>query len=137
MDPLADPTPLRVAAWRLAQLPIPCGGGVAGSTPDVLPALVRRARESLPGIRLAGGESARRRAGALPIEALRDLSIGQCCFRLRNCADALEQVEALEPALGRALMLQAIEAANGAGLCRAELLAAALSLAEAQGRPRD
>ena len=128
VDPLADPTPLRVAAWRLAQLPIPAEA-VSRAPPDVLPALAG-APASLPGIRLAAGERAEA-TGVLPIEALRDLYRAML-FSPEELADALEQVEALEPALGRALMLQAIEAQTAPAL-RAELLAAALSLAEAQG----
>ena len=128
VDPLADPTPLRVAAWRLAQLAIPAEA-VSRAAPDVLPALAG-APASLPGIRLAAAERAEA-AGTLPIEALRDL-YRAIAFSPEERADALEQVEALEPPLGRALMLQAIEAQTAPAL-RAELLAAALALAEAQG----
>ncbi len=128
VDPLADPTPLRVAAWRLAQLPIPAEA-VARAAPDVLPAIVG-APESMPGTRLLAAERAEA-TGTLPIEALRDLYRAMP-FSLEERADALAQVESLEPPLGRALMLQAIEAETAPAL-RAELLAEALFLAEAQG----
>ncbi len=128
VDPLADPTPLRVAAWRLAQLAIPAEV-VSRAAPDLLPALAG-APASLPGFRLAAAERAEA-AGTLPIEALRDLYRAMT-FSPEERADALEQVETLEPPLGRALMLQAIEAQSAPAL-RAELLAAALALAEAQG----
>ena len=128
VDPLADPTPLRVAAWRLAQFPIP-GEAAARAAPDVLPTIAG-APESLPEIRLAAAERAEA-AGTLPIEALRTL-YRSMAFSPEERADALEQVEALEPPLGRSLMLQAIEAQTAPAL-RAELLAVALSLAEAQG----
>ncbi len=128
VDPLADPTPLRVAAWRLAQLAIPAEA-VSRAAPDLLPALAG-APASLPGIRLAAAERAEA-AGMLPIEALRDLYRAMA-FSSEERADALEQVETLEPPLGRALMLQAIEVQTAPAL-RAELLAAALALAEAQG----
>ena len=128
VDPLADPTPLRVAAWRLAQLAIPAEA-VSRAPPDLLPALAG-APASLPGIRLAAAERSEA-AGTLPIEALRDLYRAMA-FSPEERADALEQVETLEPPLGRALMLQAIEVQTAPAL-RAELLAAALALAEAQG----
>ena len=128
VDPLADPTPLRVAAWRLAQLAIPAEV-VSRAVPDVLPALAGTPA-SLPGIRLVAAERAEV-AGTLPIEALRDVYRAMA-FSPEERADALEQVETLEPPLGRALMLQAIEAQTAPAL-RAELLAAALALAEAQG----
>ena len=128
VDPLADPTPLRVAAWRLAQLAIPAEA-VSRAAPDLLPALAG-APASLPGIRLVAAERAEA-AGTLPIEALRNLYRAMA-FSPEERADALEQVETLEPPLGRALMLQAIEAQTAPAL-RAELLAAALALAEAQG----
>ena len=128
VDPLADPTPLRVAAWRLAQLPIPAEAA-GRAAPDVLTAIAG-APESLPGIRLAAAERAEA-AGVLSVEALRDLYLAMA-FSPEERADALEQVEALEPPLGRSLMLQAVEAQTSPAL-RAELLSAALSLAEAQG----
>ena len=53
-------------------------------------------------------------------------------FSPEEHADALAQVETLEPPLGRSLMLQAVEAQTAPAL-RAELLAAAFFLAEAQG----
>ena len=128
VDPLADPTPLRVAAWRLAQLPIPAEA-VTRAAPDVLPAIVV-APESLPATRLLAAERAEA-TGALPIEALRDIYRAMS-FSSEERADALAQVESLEPPLGRALMLQAIEAETAPAL-QAELLAEALFLAEAQG----
>ena len=128
VDSMADPTPLRVAAWRLAQLPIPVEA-VARAAPDVLPAIVV-APESLPGARLLAAERAEA-TGTLPIEALRDL-YRTMSFSSEERADALAQVESLEPPLGRALMLQAIETETAPAL-RAELLAEALFLAEAQG----
>ena len=127
-DGRADPTPLRVAAWRLAQLPIPAQA-VAKAAPDLLPAIVG-APESLPGTRLLAAERAEA-AGALSIGSLRDL-YREMAFSAEELADALAQVEALEPPLGRSLMLQAVEAQTAPAL-RAELLAAALFLAEAQG----
>ena len=127
-DGRADPTPLRVAAWRLAQLPIPAQA-VAKAAPDLLPAIVG-APESLPGTRLLAAERAEA-AGALSIESLRAL-YREMAFSAEELADALAQVEALEPSLGRSLMLQAVEAQTAPAL-RAELLAAALFLAEAQG----
>ena len=128
VDPLADPSPLRVAAWRLAQFAIPVET-VSRAAPDVLPSIAG-APESLPGTRLLAAERAEA-AGALSNKALRDLYRAMA-FSPEELADALEQVEALEPALGRSLMLQAIEAQTAPAL-RAELLAAAFSLAEAQG----
>ncbi|MDE0050834.1 MAG: hypothetical protein OXO52_13685 [Rhodospirillales bacterium] len=127
-DGRADPTPLRVAAWRLAQLPIPAQA-VAKAAPDLLPAIVG-APESLPGTRLLAAERAEA-TGALSIESLRAL-YREMAFSAEELADALAQVEALEPPLGRSLMLQAVEAQTAPAL-RAELLAAALFLAEAQG----
>ena len=53
-------------------------------------------------------------------------------FSPEELANALARVESLEPPLGRSLMLQAVEAQTAPAL-RAELLAAALFLAEAQG----
>ena len=123
-----DPTPLHVAAWRLAQIPIP-SEAVARAAPDVLPAIVG-APESPPGTRLLAAERAEA-TGALSTQALRDFYRG-IAFTEEERADALAQVEALEPSLGRSLMLQAIEAQTVPAL-RAELLAAALFLAEAQG----
>ena len=131
VDPRADPTPLRVAAWRLAQLPIPAQA-VARAAPDVLPAIVG-APESLPGTRLQAAERAEA-AGALSVEALRDL-YREMAFSSDEHADALVLVESLEPSLGRSLMLQAIEAETAPAL-RAELLAAALALGDAQGAHR-
>ena len=128
VDPLADPTPLRVAAWRLAQFAIPTEA-VSRAAPDLLPTIVG-APESLPGTRLLAAERAEA-VGTLSIEALRDLYRAMA-FSPEERADPLEQVESLEPTLGRSLMLQAIEAQTAPAL-RAELLAAALSLAEAQG----
>ena len=128
VDGRADPTPLRVAAWRLAQLPIPAEA-VAKAAPDVLAAIVG-APESLPATRLMAAERAEA-AGALSSEDLRGL-YREMAFSPAEYADALAQVEALEPPLGRALMLQAIEA-QAAPALRAELLAAAFFLAEAQG----
>ena len=128
VDGRAEPTPLRVAAWRLAQLPIPAEA-VARAAPDLLPAIAG-APESLPGTRLIAAERAEA-AGALSIESLRDL-YRDMAFPPEEREDALAQVEALEPPLGRSLMLQAIEAQTVPAL-RAELLAAALFLAEAQG----
>ena len=128
VDARADPTPLRVAAWRLAQLPVPAEA-VAKAAPDVLPAIVG-APESLPGTRLVAAERAEA-TGALTVEALRDL-YRDMAFSPEERADALAQVESLEPPLGRALMLQSIEAQTAPAL-QAELLAAALFLAEAQG----
>ena len=128
VDGRADPTPLRVAAWRLAQLPIPAEA-VAKSAPDVLAAIVR-APETLPGTRLMAAERAEA-TGTLSIESLRDL-YREIAFSPEELADALAQVEALEPPLGRSLMLQAIEVQTAPAL-RAELLSAALFLAEAQG----
>ena len=128
VDGSADPTPLRVAAWRLAQLPIPAQAA-ATAPPDLLPAIVS-APESLPRTRLMAAERAEA-TGALSIEALRAL-YREMAFSAEEQADALAQVEALEPALGRSLMLQAVEAQTAPALW-AELLATALFLAEAQG----
>ena len=128
VDGSADPTPLRVAAWRLAQLPIPARAA-ATAPPDLLPAIVS-APESLPRTRLMAAERAEA-TGALSIEALRAL-YREIAFSPEEQADALAQVEALEPTLGRSLMLQAVEAQTAPAL-RAELLAAALFFAEAQG----
>ena len=128
VDGRAAPTALRVAAWRLAQLPIPAEA-VAKASPDLLSAMAG-ARESPPGARLMAAERAEA-TGALSIESLRDL-YREMAFSDEERADALAQVEALEPSLGRSLMLQAIEAQTSPAL-RAELLAAGLFLAEAQG----
>ena len=128
LERFGDPTPLRVAAWRLAQIPIP-SEAAAQAAPDLLPAIIG-APESPPGSRLLAAERAEA-TGALSIQALRDLYRG-VVFTDEERADALAQAEALEPSLGRSLMLQAIEAQTVTAL-RAELLAAALFLAEAQG----
>ena len=128
VDPLAEPTPLRVAAWRIAQFAVPAQA-VSRAAPDVLSAIAR-APESLPGTRLLAAERAEA-AGALSIEALRALYRAMA-FSPEERADALDQVEALEPTLGRSLMLQSIESQTTPAL-RAELLAATLALAEAQG----
>ena len=128
VDARADPTPLRVAAWHMAQLPIPVAA-VARAAPDVLPAILG-APESLPGTRLTAAERAEA-TGALTVEALRGL-YRDMAFSPEEHADALAQVETLEPPLGRSLMLQAVEAQTAPAL-RAELLAAAFFLAEAQG----
>ena len=128
VDGRAAPSALRVAAWRLAQLPIPVEA-VAKAPPDLLLAIAG-ARESPPGARLMAAERAEA-TGALSIESLRDL-YREMAFSAEERADALAQVEALEPPLGRSLMLQAIEAQTAPAL-RAELLAAALFMAEAQG----
>ena len=128
VDGSAEPTPLRVAAWRLAQLPIPAQAA-ATAAPDLLPAIVS-APESAPRTRLMAAERAEA-TGALSIGSLRAL-YGEMAFSPEELADALAQVEALEPSLGRSLMLQAVEAQTAPAL-RAELLAAALFLAEAQG----
>ena len=128
LEGLDEPTPLRVAVWRLAQMPIPAEA-VAGAPPDVLPAIVG-APEAPPRTRLLAAERAEA-TGALSVEALRDL-YRETAFSLDERADALGTIESLEPPLGRSLMTQAIEAQTVPAL-RAELLAAALSLAEAQG----
>ena len=128
VDGRADPTPLRVAAWRLAQLPIPAEA-VAKAAPDLLPAIVG-APESPPRTRLMAAERAEA-TGALSIGSLRDL-YREMAFSPEELANALARVELLEPPLGRSLMLQAVEAQTAPAL-RAELLAAALFLAEAQG----
>ena len=128
VDARADPTPLHVAAWHLAQLPI-LVEAVARAAPDVLPAILGAA-ESLPGTRLMAAERAEA-TGALTVEALRGL-YREMAFSPEEHADALAQVETLEPPLGRSLMLQAVEAQTAPAL-RAELLAAAFFLAEAQG----
>ena len=128
VDGRAVPIPLRVAAWRLAQLPIPAEA-VAKAAPDLLPAIFG-APEALPGTRLMAAERAEA-TGALSVESLRDL-YREVAFSPEERADALAQVEALEPPLGRSLMLQAIEVQTAPAL-RAELLWAALFLAEAQG----
>ena len=125
---LDEPTPLRVAAWRLAQSPI-SAETVARASPDVLPAIAGAA-ELRPEIRLLAVERAEA-TGALSIEAVRAL-YREMAFSPEERADPLGSIESLEPPLGRALMIQAIEAETTPAL-RAELLAAALSLAEAQG----
>ena len=125
---LDEPTPLRVAAWRLAQIPI-AAETVARASPDVLPAIAGAA-ELPPEIRLLAIERAEA-TGALSIEDVRAL-YRKMAFSPEERADPLGSIEVLEPPLGRALMLQAIEAETTPAL-RAELLAAALSLAEAQG----
>ena len=102
VDGRADPTPLRIAAWRMAQLPIPAET-VTKAPPDLLPAIVG-APESLPGTRLMAAERAEA-TGALSVETLRDL-YGEMAFSPEEYADALAQAEALEPPLGRSLMLQ-------------------------------
>ena len=128
VDGNAEPTPLRVAAWRLAQLPIPAKA--AETAPSDLLAAIVSAPESLPRTRLMAAERAEA-TGALSIESLRTL-YREMAFSAEELADALAQVEVLEPALGRSLMLQAVEAQTAPAL-RAELLATALFLAEAQG----
>ena len=128
VDGRAIPTPLRIAAWRMAQLPIPAEA-VTKAAPDLLPAIAG-APEALPGTRLTAAERAEA-TGALSVETLRD-SYREISFSPDELADALAEVEALEPPLGRALMLQSIEQQTAPAL-RAELLAAAFFLAEAQG----
>ena len=125
---LDRPTPLRVAAWRLAQFRIP-SEAIVTAVPDVLPTIVE-APESSPATRLQAAERAWA-LGTLPIEAVRALYM-QTAFSPEERADALAQIVGLEPALARALMVQAIEAQTVPAL-RAELLAAALSLAKVEG----
>ena len=125
---LDEPTPLRVALWRLAQVPIPAEATVTAA-PDALPTIVG-APESSPETRLLAAERAWA-TGALSVEALRDLYRAMA-FSPEERANALDAVRGLEPPLARALMLQAIEAQTNPFL-RAELLAVALSAAERQG----
>ena len=128
LERLDRPTPLRVAAWRLAQFPIP-SAAIATAVPDVLPTIVE-APESSPATRLHAAERAWA-LGTLPIEAVRALYM-QTAFSPEERADALAQIVGLEPVLARALMVQAIEAQTVPAL-RAELLAALLSDAERHG----
>ena len=122
------PTPLHIAAWRLARFPIPASA-VLAAAPDVLPAIVE-APESPPETRLLAVSEAWT-AGVLPIEAVRGLYM-QVAFTPEERAEALDQIAGLEPVLASALMMQAIEAQTEPAL-RAELLAAALTEAERQG----
>ena len=128
LERLDRPTPLRVAAWRLAQFPIP-SAVIVTAVPDVLPTIVE-APESSPATRLQAAERAWA-LGTLPIEAVRALYM-QTAFSPEERADALVQIVGLEPALARALMVQAIEAQTLPAL-RAEFLAALLSDADRHG----
>ena len=122
------PTPLHIAAWRLARFPIPAAATLAAA-PDVLPAIVE-APESPPETRLLAVSEAWI-TGVLPIEAVRGLYM-QVAFTPEERAAALDQIAGLEPVLASALMMQAIEAQTEPAL-RAELLAATLTEAERQG----
>ena len=128
IDGLGAPTPLLVAALRLAQIPIPAAA-VAAAAPDLLPAIAG-APESPPRTRLLAAERAEA-VGTLPVETLRRI-YREMAFSPDERADALRQLDSLEPPLGRALMLQSVEAEENS-TTRAELLAAALSLAEEGG----
>lgn len=128
LERLDGPTPLRVAAWRLAQFPIPAEA-VETAAPDVLPAIIG-APETAPETRLLAAERAWA-LGALPIGAVRALYL-EMAFSPDERADALENAQSLESSLGRALMVQAIEAQTVPAL-RAELMAVALAIAETQG----
>ena len=123
-----QPTPLHVAAWRLAQIPVPAEA-VATAAPDLLPAIAD-APESSPETQLLAAERAWA-AGLLPVEAVRDLYL-RMAFTQDERIDVLHTVQELEAPLARALMLQEIEAQTAPAL-RAELLAAALSFAETHG----
>lgn len=128
IDGLDAPTPLLVAALRLAQIPIP-EEALAVAAPDLLPALAG-APEAPPPMRLLAAERAEA-VGALPVEALLRL-YREMAFSPDERADALRPLDSLEPPLGRALMLQSVEAEENP-TTRAELLAAALSFAEEGG----
>ena len=128
LERLDEPTPLRVAAWRLAQFPIPAEA-VEAAAADVLPAIIG-APETAPETRLLAAERAWA-LGVLPIGAVRALYL-EMAFSPDERADALENAQSLESSLGRALMVQAIEAQTVPAL-RAELMAVALAIAEAQG----
>ena len=128
LERLDGPTPLRVAAWRLAQFPIPAEA-VKTAAPDVLPAIIG-APETAPETRLLAAERAWA-LGALPIGAVRALYL-EMAFSPDERADALENAQSLESSLGRALMVQAIEAQAVPAL-RAELMAVALAIAGTQG----
>ena len=121
-------SPLHVAAWRLAQIPIP-PEATESVAPDLLPAIVG-APESSPATRLRLAEHAWA-SGMLSAEVMRDLYM-QMPFTAEERADPLAQIAALEPVLAGALLMQAIEAQTVPAL-RAELLGAALSYAEAEG----
>ena len=125
---LDEATPLHVAAWRLAQIPIPAEATVS-APPDVLPAIVG-APESSPATRLRAAEHAWA-SGVLSAETLREL-YRQMPFTPEERADPLAHIAGLEPVLAGALLLQAIEAQSVPAL-RAELLGAALSYAAAEG----
>ena len=128
VDGRADPTPLRVAAWRLAQLPIPAEA-VAKAAPDVLAAIIG-APESLPGTKLMAAERAEA-AGALSSEALRRL-YREMAFSPANTPTHWRRSRrwsrrSAGPSCSRPSKRRRRPA------LRAELLAAAFSLAEAQG----
>ena len=95
----------------------------------MLPAIIG-APETAPETRLLAAERAWA-LGVLPIEAVRTLYL-EMAFSPDERADALENAQSLESSLGRALMVQAIEAQTVPAL-RAELMAVALAIAEAQG----
>ena len=101
-----EPTPLRVAAWRLAQFPIPAEA-VSAAAPDVLPAIAG-APEVSPAVRLLAAERAWA-TGVLPIEILRAL-YREMVFSPEERAEPLSQGVGLETPLLRALLLQAVEA---------------------------
>ena len=125
IDGFDAPTPLRIAALRLAQIPIP-EATVAAAAPDLLPAIAGTP-ESPPRTRLLAAERAEA-VGTLPVETLRGL-YREMAFSPEERADALRLLDSLEPPLGRALMLQSVESEENP-TTRAELLAAALSFAE-------
>ena len=125
---LDEPTPLRIATLRLAQIPIPADA-IGSAAPDLLPAIAE-APESPPLVRLLAAERAET-AGVLSTESLREIYL-EMAFSPVERARALQMVGSLEPPLARSLMLQSIEA-EPTPTMRAELLAAALSLAEEQG----
>ncbi len=127
LEGLEEPTPLRVAAWRLAQFPIPAEA-VSAAAPDVLPAIAG-APEVSPAVRLLAAERAWA-TGVLPIETLRGL-YREMVFSPEERAEPLSQGVGLETPLLRALLLQAVEAQTVPTL-RAELVAAAIGIVREQ-----
>ena len=120
VDARADPTPLRVAAWHLAQLPIPVEA-VARAAPDVLPGNSRGgrvvARDQTHGGRACRGDRrADRRGTARPLSGNGVLAGGarRCLGAGRNAGTA---ARAIPDAPGRRSSDSASLAGGAAGGC--------------------
>jgi hypothetical protein len=125
VDVAAELTPLHIATLRLAQIPIPPEATV-GAAPDLV-AVIAAAPETLPLTRLLAAERAEA-TGAASVDFVRSVYRAMV-FSPDERASALQVAETLDPPLGRSLLFQSVEAETVA-TARAEVLAAALSLAE-------